>query len=237
MRPSVRAAFVGFSSPLEGVVPWLYLDVKGLVTVAIGCLVDPVEYAVALPFRHIDGREATEQEVREAWQAVKSRPELAQQGYRVAARYTSVRLSDEGIEQAVMRKLDAFDRAMAKRFAGWADLPADAQLGVLSLCWACGPAFYAPKFEDALRARDFLTCAVECRLREEGNPGLAPRNRANRTLFRNAHRVVADGLDPAALYWPEELPAPSEPDASAARQTGTAEAMREVMSEPRKVRE
>ena len=50
MKQSVRDAFVDFTAALEGVVPWMYLDVKGLVTVAIGNLIDPVAAALSLPF-------------------------------------------------------------------------------------------------------------------------------------------------------------------------------------------
>ena len=41
MRPNVRDAFSDFNAPLEGVVEWMYLDVRGLVTVGVGNLLQP----------------------------------------------------------------------------------------------------------------------------------------------------------------------------------------------------
>src|SRR5690606_14815421 len=52
------------------------------------------------------------------------------------------------------------------------------------------------------------------KIREEGNPGVVPRNRHNRTCFSNAGIVVQSGLDRETLHWPgtptvpEEKPAP-----------------------------
>ena len=59
IRPSVRAIFWPFTDPLEGVVSTMYLDAIGLVTVARGDLIDPVDAALDLPFVYGDGTPAT----------------------------------------------------------------------------------------------------------------------------------------------------------------------------------
>lgn len=41
MYPSVTSFFRVFNEPLEGVVAYMYLDIKGLVTVGVGNLIDP----------------------------------------------------------------------------------------------------------------------------------------------------------------------------------------------------
>jgi hypothetical protein len=97
------------------------------------------------------------------------------------------------------------DTYLAKRFPGYEAWPADAQLGTLSLSWACGPAFAFPKCAAALNARDFVTAAVECFMPEEKTiSGLRPRNVANKLLFLNAAFVEAHLLDPDILHWPRD---------------------------------
>src|SRR5690606_6058570 len=67
-----RDAMRALNSPLEGRVDCMYLDVKGLVTVGVGNLVDPVHLAERLPFRRPDGSLATREEIRAAWHTVKT---------------------------------------------------------------------------------------------------------------------------------------------------------------------
>src|SRR5580704_1499007 len=52
MYSSVRDIFPNFSKQFEGRVGWMYLDVKGLVTIGVGNLIDPLPAAVGLPFVH-----------------------------------------------------------------------------------------------------------------------------------------------------------------------------------------
>lgn len=220
MKLSVRSVYSKFTAEFEGEVPWMYLDVKGLVTVAIGNLIDPLPHALALPFVKPTGEPASSTEIAIEWQNVKSRPELAKLGHRVAAKYTAIRLTPEGIEKVVTSKLNAMARYLVGRFPDFDAWPADAQLGVLSVAWACGPAFRFPKFEVALAAEDWSTAAYECRIETKGNPGVAPRNKANEILFRNASYVKRKGLDPDELYYPRDLT--SEPDTAPDLQVTTA---------------
>ena len=202
MRDVVRATFRAFTAPLEGVVSWMYLDIKGLVTTGIGNLIDPAQHALRLPWVLKDtGTPASQSSIAADWMNVKGRPVLAQQGYRAAEQYTRCRLTDEGIDQLVLGKLDEFAGVLAGRFPNFDLWPADAQLGALSMAWACGPAFRFPAWEAAANAGDWATAARECTINEKGNPGLIPRNRANRILFGNA----ALAADPAVLYWPTVL--------------------------------
>ncbi len=244
MRDSVRQAFVAFTAPLEGVVAHMYQDVKGLVTVGIGNLIDPIQYALVLPFVHADGTYATRDEIAAEWLRIKQAPDLARLGHRAAKRIATLSLTDEGIELVVSRKLAQNDAHLRARFPEWEEWPADAQLATLSMAWACGPAFRFPMLEAALKARDFDLAAQECTINEHGNPGIVPRNKANRMLYRNAARVQAYHLDHEALIWPADITAPptrpvldedppeTVPDTSAARQTGTSEAMRETFADP-----
>lgn len=205
MRDSVRAAFVGFTEPKEGHVPFMYLDVKELVTIGDGDLIDPIQMAMSLPFVRPDASYAMRDEIAAAWLAVKARTDLAPHGGMAFEHITTLRLTREGIDRLVFRKLDQNDLFIAKRFPDYESWPADAQLGILSLAWACGPAFHFPHFEDALRVRDFDTASVECKMSEAGNPGLKPRNLADHILFTNAAKVVRLGLNPDVLWYPRAV--------------------------------
>lgn len=212
MRPSVRAAWFGFNAPFEGVVPYLYADVRGLVTVGVGNLVDPVQYACQLPFRRPDGTLATRDEIVADFHAVKSDPSMAKLGHRAAAKVTKLRLLEEDIRQLVDRKLTQMDAHLSARWRAYRDWNADAQLAVLSMAWALGPGFHFPIFEAFIKAGEFLLASEECKISEAGNPGVRPRNLANRTLLRNAAMVHSDLIDPDELYWPRDLHAEAETD-------------------------
>lgn len=225
MRASVRAGFVPFTAPLEGVTSWAYCDVRGLVTTAIGVLIDPVSTAVHLPWRRKDGTPATTSEVVAEWQRVKARQDWRLRGGGIYKSVATLHLDDDGIAEAVNGKLVTFDMHMSARFSDWEARPADAQLFALSMAWALGGAWprIFPKCAAAFEAGDYEAAAIHCAISTDGNPGVKPRNVENRKLLKNAAVVAAHGLDASVLYWPrdasamvaETLPdlpaAPSEP--------------------------
>lgn len=216
MKDSVRDAFLAFTKPLEGVISFLYQDVKGLVSIGIGNLVDPIQLAMTLPLvRTSDGQPATRNEIAAEWAKIKALPDGAAGGWRAAARVVTLHLTDDGINDMVLNKLAENDRYIAARFPQYESWPADAQLGVMSMCWAVGPAFQAdwPRFTASLREQDWRTAAVECFMPEAATiSGLRPRNKADELLFSNAAEVVARQLDPDRLYWPRDLSAPLGPE-------------------------
>lgn len=230
MRVTVRAAFYAFNAPMEGEVAYFYQDVKGLVSIGVGLLCDPIQLALNLPMVHPDGRLAGRDEIAAEWMRIKALGsgdhtqgnEAARRGHLYAKPHTRLRLTQEGLEQSLVGKMNQMDQHLAKRFRcvahdeckaneemgildGYESWPADAQLATLSLAWACGPAFRFPKLEAALRALDFRTAAVECFMPEERTiSGLRPRNAANRILYENA-AVVLGTLDPDVLFYPVAL--------------------------------
>jgi len=204
MKDSVRDCFVEFSSALEGVVPWMYLDVKGLVTVAIGNLIDTPDSAMILPFVFKGTNEpASRDAILREWSAVKAHQTAAKDGHRVLAMHTSLRLTPEGIHQLVTRKLSLNHEILESRFPDINAWPADAQLATHSMAWACGPHFDGahrggfPLLGSLLRSGDFAGAARQCHMNEAGNPGLIPRNKANKALYRAA----ADPEDPELVSW------------------------------------
>lgn len=213
MRDCVRAAFVEFTAKFEGVVGgYLYQDVRGLVSTDIGYLADPLSLALPLPFVHADGTPATKAEITAEWIRIKDLPPdengraAAQLGHLYAKRFATLHLTWISVKTMTLRKMDENDAALWRRFREFEDWPADAQLATHSMAWACGSAFHFPHLSAALQSRDFMMAAEECHMDERGNPGLAPRNKANRILYQNA----ALGDDPSILYWPRDLAAEQE---------------------------
>ena len=215
IAPEVRARWVTFNSPLEGRISWMYLDIKGLVTTAIGILIDPMESALYLPWVTPAGERATRAEIEADWRAVKRQTGLARKGAGAAASVARLRLTPEGVEQVTLAKLDVMARALCDDFPELPSWPWQAQMATLSLCWAVGTALPRgwPRLTAALRAQDWATAAAECEIRSEGNPGVVPRNERNRALY----------LDAAAGARTVPAPPPTGPTAEevAALQTET----------------
>lgn len=203
MKLSVKLFFYDYNAPFEGVVPYFYQDVKGLVTIGVGNLVDPL--FPGLKMRRPDGTLASEEEIRADWQRVKNDKNAARFGHTYAKGLTRLRMGDAGIRELVAKRVEFNIRHLRSRFELYDKWPADAQLGVHSLAWACGPGFRFPKLSEALRARNFDLCAIESQISTVGNPGVRPRNEAHKVLFNNAARVHERGLDPDVLYYPERI--------------------------------
>lgn len=210
MYQSVRDAFYDFNVPLEGVINWMYLDIKGFVTIGVGNLIDPVDRALELPFEYEDqpGSMAFQEEISDAWQTVKSNISLKSKGATAFKSLTNLRLNDAAIRSLVDAKLTANETFLQGAFPEFDHFPADAQLGLLSMAWAMGAGFASkfPKFRSACLSQDWDTAAAECQISEVGNPGVKPRNQADETLFSNAARVVelgdTSGYYPDTLYYP-----------------------------------
>ncbi len=179
----------------------MYLDVKGLCTCAIGNLIDPLP--LGLPFTKQDGTQATEAEISAEWHAVKARQDLRMRGGMAYGAITVLRLTKAAVGEIVLGKLAQVDAYLAHRWRAWETFPDDVQLAVLSMAWACGPAFHFPKFEAALLAGDWAECARECHMDETGNPGLKPRNAANVALFRSAASTIVPADDQPVFLLPD----------------------------------
>ena len=215
MHDSVNSQFPIFSTKFEGRVAWMYCDILGLVTIGVGNLIDPEEAAVGLPFVHkADQSPATTDEIRSEWRLLKGRSaDLGKKGHRACESITALRLTESAIDDLVRSKVHTNETFLKKTFPDFDEWPADAQLGMLSMAWAMGPAFTAkwPGFTKACIAHDWTAAAANCRMNETGNPGIVPRNNADVLLFSNAAVVAASGGDVTTLWWPESAPASAAP--------------------------
>jgi hypothetical protein len=218
VRDSAREAFVPLTVAFEGgYIDWMFPDVKKLISTGFGLLLDPVALAIGLPWRHPDGRRAARDEIVGEWSALKKyvldNPGSEFRSYKTFASRTTLRLGRDGLYQAFQGKMSQMLGVLRQGFPEWDSWSADAQLGTMSMAWAVGPAFwdpragrnYWPKLTAALRGLDFRTAAVECFMNEEKkNPGIIPRNKANRILYTNA-AIALHLLDPETLFYPADL--------------------------------
>lgn len=214
---STLDAFVSFSEPLEGNVPSLYVDVKQLLTVGIGCLVDPLSLALSLPWVNPDGSPTSASDVALQWGIVKaSAPRLCKLHWKFAAPLTKMRLTPAGVLQVAERRLLGNEKILRSYFPNWDAIPADGQLGIFSMAWACGAGFPRTfgNFREAVNRQDWTGAIAACGIRTEGNPGIIPRNAQNRLCFANAHQVITRGLPINELHWPATVPAASQRDAA-----------------------
>jgi hypothetical protein len=210
MRPAARAAFRPVSERLEGRTRWPYADVKGLVTVSVGCLIEPFHLALPLSWM-IGDRRATEAEIRADWNIINGLP--AKWGTKpwTAKRQeplTKIRLTDEGVDRLMASRLDLnVSYLRTKLFPEWDEYSADAQLAMVLTAWAIGAGFDKTKpprsaLVAAIRERRWIDAKVHAHLSETSNAGVVDRNRAIERCFDNAATVEEHGLEPDVLHWP-----------------------------------
>jgi hypothetical protein len=220
VHPAVQSKFRAFNEPFEGAIPHMYLDVLGLVTVGVGNLIDPVAVATTLPFRFkrkpgiaTGGELATKEQITAEWEKLKSNTSLAHKGHCACAPITNLELDDAAIDAVIAERL-AKNESFLKRqppFKEFESWPADGQLALLSMAWAMGPAgaLNFHHFCASCATMDFKTAATQCKMNEQGNPGVIPRNKANCTLLSNAAAVIAGektkNYERSTLYYPKAL--------------------------------
>lgn len=214
LRDSVIRAFPAFTRKFEGLVLHFYLDVKGLVTIGLGNLQDPI-VSPLLDFRHkVTGELAEHQDVMAEWAHVKALQALREKGGAAFEEYTRFECTEESLDELVQGELLHFEAVLKSFFPDLEQWPADAQLGLLSMAWAMGPYFPRtwPHFRTACEAWQWEIVAqphgspASCQMREEGqNASFRMRNQANHVLFCNAAQVAARALSPEKLYWPAAI--------------------------------
>lgn len=196
MRPSVLTAFWPLTVPIEGAIPWLYLDTEGLVTAAMGEMLPNSQAAQALPWTAPDGTPATPQVVTAAWSAVYALQGLKGSTAAMFRGVTDIRLSQDAMQACALAKLQASEPLIVAQFPDFETWPADAQFALAaSMGWAQGPWFGRwPALSAACRAQDWATAAKECVLAR------ATGTRVNRNwLDEAAFEKAAAGGDPEVL--------------------------------------
>jgi len=182
--------FVQLTESLEGRTDWMYLDVKGLVTIGYGNLIDPLSLAHGLVFARPDGTVATASEVSAEWLRVKNRRDMAAGGGGAFAHITSLRATAASIEALVNAKVEQFETSLRGTFPAWDDWPDDCQIAAMSMRWAMGDRDTEyPHWVQACRDEDWAEASRQCHMSEAGqNDSFRERNAANKELFARAGR-------------------------------------------------
>lgn len=200
LDPTVRAAWDAFNGPLEGPdINTLYDDIKGLPTVATGILVDSITSMQSMAWLRSDGSRATPEEESAEWSRVRAmRPALVWSAYRSP---TGLHLAPDEIQRIVTARLDADVEELARVFSDFATWPWQAQAATCSMAWALGAGFSSswPHWTMAALAQHWDECAANCEIQWSNNPGVRPRDLAQRSLF-----LLASGMTPddARASWP-----------------------------------
>lgn len=241
LRQSVRDALTATQRQWEGSYDYMYTDHLGLVTTAIGYLLDdnnnksPMAnedaYAPALllPWVHkSDGKEATKDEIIADWKAVKAAHGTAFDAPHDAG-LTKLKLNPSDIVTLTLKRADVFAGELAKDLPGFADYPADAQMALMGDAWAMGGAFVSADHFNALKAAaekgDWKAAESEAHFQDE-----VPQRKAGHDLmFQNAARVAAQKGDPEKLWYPAEAPETGIPSASGGAGLGTLAAVAAVL--------
>lgn len=181
----------------EGVVPHMYLDIVGLVTVGVGFLLRTQEDAVALKFvSRATGKAATADEKRRDWGAV-NRQEKARRAdfYK---KFTQLDLPADQIDKRLEALIGEFANSLRSRFPKFDQFPPTVQIGLLDMIYSLGPSGFFkgyPKMCAAVDRQDWAGAGAEC---ERG--GVSPsRNKDCRQLFLDAVTVPVESVAFAAV--------------------------------------
>ncbi len=179
----------------EGVIPWMYLDTVGKVTVGVGLMLPNVEAALRLPFS-VGGRAATEAEIAAEFARVDALPMgRAALFYRGKAGPELVRAE---IDELLRKVLLGFEGELRAAVASYDGLPDAVKLALLDMIYNLGPAGLLkgyPRLMKSVAAGKWAEAAGEC-LRH--GPGAA-RNEWTREMF--LQNVVGSVTGAAESGW------------------------------------
>lgn len=216
MRQSVVDIFPAFTAPLEGCVLWPYQDILGLVTIGYGCLIDPSSLASGVNDWLLEGTSElpSPPQVVHEWGKVKAMPKAMH-----FARYKDscrLRLSMAGVDDLLQARMQLFEGTLRHYFPAWDTFPADAQLAIMAMAWACGAGFPATfkTFAAFVLKRDWANAAKCAKIREDGNPGVHPRNLQVQLCLANAAAIDDGDQGTPALYWPNPVHDAVAPDSA-----------------------
>lgn len=219
-RNSVTDAFVKTQSQWEGEADVMYTDVLGLVTTAIGYLIDSNSNqspmadmsgygpALVIPWVHkSDGQPATQAEIVQDWQTVKNAHTTSGSYYFPNdKKITQLKIPPTVIQDLTATRMVSNERELLKSLPGFAQFPADAQMAIHGMAWAMGGGFIPvdgfKTFADAANRGDWAAAKAASNFK-----GAAPQRKAGQDcMFDNAATVAANKLDPDKLWYPDSAP-------------------------------
>lgn len=177
----------------EGLVPWLYCDTKGYVTVGVGDKVSP-QSVLTMPFVHLaNNNGATADEKANAYVKVQR---FFHKGFTASA-YTAVsdlRLPADFCRRRLAYRIKSeFVPAIEKHCPQFASFPLQAKLVLVDIAYNVGVAGFA-MFDDLIRACNggrFIDASNEVHTEKEGEDPRYPNTWGKRNTWRRVTMIEA----------------------------------------------
>jgi GH24 family phage-related lysozyme (muramidase) len=147
----------------EDSIPWMYLDTRGFVTVAVGDMLPHPDSAQSLGFVDSTGSPASAAAILADFQRVAAMPpSLNANAYRGA---TALQLPKTAIASLLMARIQDFDTSLSAKFGGYSTFPDPARLGLLDMAFNLGTfkLFNTyPTFMRFVNNTDWAGAALQC---------------------------------------------------------------------------
>ena len=174
----------------EGIVPWMYLDTRGYVTVGVGEMLANAARAQSLAFVDGNGQPSAPDAILSDYNRVSGLAPARVPGfYRTG---TSPILPHAAIDTLLLQHLTYFDGQLADQFQSYAAFPDPAKLGLLDMIYNLGVTglFQGyPHFCGFVQNQDWTNAAAQC---HRNGPSQA-RNDWTRQQFLEAAAAAAGG--------------------------------------------
>ncbi|HEV2178259.1 MAG TPA: hypothetical protein VGW33_13825 [Terriglobia bacterium] len=147
----------------EGIVPWMYLDTKGFVTVGVGEMLANAERAQSLAFVDGAGQPSTPDAILGDYNRVLALAPARLPGFYRAT--TSPILPHASIDALLLQHLTYFDGQLGQEFTNYAAFPDPAKLGLLDMIYNLGVTglFHGyPSLMRFVRNGDWTNVAAQC---------------------------------------------------------------------------
>jgi GH24 family phage-related lysozyme (muramidase) len=174
----------------EGVVPWMYLDTRGFVTVGVGEMLASSGRAQALPFIDGGSNAVTPDVILAEYNRVLALPMARPAGSYQAA--GSPTLAADSITNLLMAHVQLFDGQLSAQFANYAAFPDPAKLGLLDMIYNLGPhGLFAgyPTLMGDVNSGNWAGAAAQC----HRNGPSADRNNWTQQQFLAGAAAAANG--------------------------------------------
>ena len=187
----------------EGVVPWMYLDTVGKVTVGVGLMLANEIAAHSLPFFKGE-RPATDQEISEEFVRVGAMKRG--QPAKLYRKPTSLMLKDEAIDDLLKQHLVGSEGYLRSHLPGYDTLPDPAKLALLDMVYNLGPGRFFSEYPHLLADianSNWRSAALASARKGPSNE----RNAWTRQQFLDAAKAVVTTIqaDARRVAWPALL--------------------------------
>ena len=146
----------------EGVVPYLYLDSIGLVTVGVGFMLPNVYAASTLPFMNTAGEPASQVEIALDYNRVKMLPANKLPTYYHS--FSSPLLPQAEINRLLAANVVSFEVSLRRIYPDYDIYPDSVKVGLIDMCYNLGAAKLQatyPKFNAAVRSHNWELAASQ----------------------------------------------------------------------------